>query len=685
MSFTEIDSPERTRYIVASPYFANEQTNLAEEFSPLAGSLSAGLRELRDYYQESLLGIKGLDPKKSGITRIAEYWDNGVPFVYIRLFPIDRTTNQDTPNSPGSLPYWRNFARDILSLSDDDVVWDTGPVIRAELIDSLLADSNLSFKPLSEKRTLGNRTIILDQWPLVRVNEGTPYYEFADPNIYFLLLASNYIGYKIEDYDKNVLEKLERDGLLGRDKYAKILPALSFIAEEIFVRHTDDFENFILGLAEKIGSEEGFAASAAIIEDLTELYKPYFAFYSNVNMHGISQEKLTATYDKLKNKYCLWRYQTRQEIVSKELRALALTKMQQEADPIKGFYAYLERIFLDTTQGEKLKEILSAKDLETASWLFERVLSEKKMEAGLIPVAAHLLGYQDRERLGRITLLMQILWKAILTGDDTIDQSPERRGEKAFHRVAGIANGIQIPQFVKELVLAKLHEPPFDQDPALARAASAMQARLDRGDIRNRSHFGWETDFSVLHENMTDIMQVISWFSQYAAETVRFNQATALNLARALENFGCLLLINNDAENFYIASPKAGDDIGKRKNSFMWAFNRSAEIPESIRAEFRSLCDDPEIAKKVDNFESLDQADVIKLRRAVELGNSYFGEAIRSMERIIRNYYEDCKRYLTLFFEDKLISSDSSNQEYRKVLEQSLEGIWQKFEPYFKK
>ncbi|OGG17982.1 hypothetical protein A3D78_05875 [Candidatus Gottesmanbacteria bacterium RIFCSPHIGHO2_02_FULL_39_14] len=645
--------------------------------------MEASLKELRGYFFGHLAENFNIQyPYRVDSARYTIYDDDSqlIPWAF-----------QYFTNYPHGYYEWcfenfEAFARDMLFM--DKVIWQgTRPLIPVELVDIYAGEGMLYFDPERKQFEFPDHTLVKHQYPIhIHEEKGRLYYDFDDPNFYYYSLIINYPFGNL-----NSLTQMSEEGLLKQDLLQKTLPVISFMAEYVLqYKQTSEKEKeesylkYIDRIAELIGGEEGFAAAAAVVYDHWEVYQPFFKNgIPGSNIREPDKIFLIAL-NNLKKKYQIWRYENRPGAIPVEVRQKAMSMMRLYDDPIKGLYAFLEEIFSGIGATGAFSGIYGDKRFRSIRTHLERALKEKKMEAGLVPVTADIVGYDDLETLAWIAALTQGLWNAVLGLDDTIDQSQARGNEAAFHKRMGIPAGIRQPLLAMTGSIREITERKNINNNLLTNSVVTMLDELYRGDEDN-SNIRWKNDFADLEKNMRRISQVLAWFPKYAVKVNEMAEATGIALAKFLENFGILMLINNDFDDLENSTHEAGSDFGNRINTFMHGFNLSPEIPQKDRDEFRAICDDPDINSKKRRFIALDEADKKKIARALELGRQYRREVVRSLAVHLKKYYDQANRALNKSAK-KLPSRkhrlDGRNQSNFQVLKDSLDGIWHKLQAY---
>lgn len=648
---------------------------------PTLVSSRSRLEELRNSYGDSKYISDNLQhlPRRNDL-RSATYADMSITSHRLFTRRPGRTPTRDIESLDSSNLAWHDLVYRIWKEKNTEMVFWDGyrPIFSLKFIQEIT--SNIAeFTPSATIVHKGNTTTYLPEWPLSKISGTQDYLEFFDPNLFYAFLSYKICSNVEAETGGDLIAKMENEGLFKQNQVERALPLLSFVAEREFLKKPILFTGFMHRMAKKIGGEYGFAVVNTIMEDLSKIDRPLFA-----NMTWFGGESLVdrfrKTQEDLVGLYQAFKYEKRERVISRETQQQALYRYNHETDPKKGFYAYLDEIFAGVGAISAFQNLLSDEEIETVKWIFDRVLSEKKMEAGIIPIIADVLGYTDSKKVANITALMQILWKAILTHDDVIDQSAIRAGEETEYVREGVAAAIQKPSFLKTMVNKITTEGIFAEDRTLTRHLLTMQTRVDKGDIRNRDFFNWNSDFGVLDKHMRDIMQVLAWFPKYISESIGVNAEPANAFAGFLENYGSLILILNDIENFDVTSSKAGDDIGRRVNAFMWGLLQSPEIDVKTKNRFQSLCDDPAIHEKIKKFQSLDDNDKANVAKAVRIGEALKGPAVRAIADYINRYLNEAYLNLEKVFRTGLPGCDKSNMNYYHVLKETLDGLRDKFQ-----
>lgn len=648
---------------------------------PSARTYRENLKDLRSIFDDTKIIYIQKHPSLTTVPRIHLYADMSPLIVFRFSSPYDKLRQAEEENIHNSFQFWEKLANAILTEKDPaHVKWDGNrPIISAQYLNDHSNGVASSYEPDSTTFKLGNITLEIAEWLIGRVEGAQDYFEFPDPNVFYLFTGQ----YFSEEFKTDILKRIAKAGLFKKDMLVKSVPSLSFIAEDIFNGHPTFFPKFMHGIVSDIGGEEGFAVAAAILEDLIEIYKPAFARSKG---RYSPQEKglFRKTLDELHERYTYYRYATRPEVISPEIREGALQAMQKESDPSRKLYAYVEKIFTGVGAPDKFGDLLSVQDQNLIRWIYERTLQEKKMEAGQIPMMADILGFDNPERLVWITNLMQVVWKAILTHDDTVDQTPLRKGKETLYIKDGMATGIQQPLLTIIKAVRAITEKQGINNNQLSQAVLTMLDRLYSAEVY-KPNIGWDSDYSELENNMIDIMQVLAWFPRYTVQREGLPEKVKLageKLGQYLEHYGCLVLIKNDCEDILEdTSHAAGDDIGVRVNTFMHNLYKNAEIPAAEREEFRTICEDPIITAKKRRFEQLDENDNKKISRALEIGRKYKHIVVRSLLSSNRNYHE-ARILLDEALTYDLPRNDVRNKHYHLVFREALDNLWKKFESY---
>lgn len=649
---------------------------------PSAQTYRENLKDLRAIFTDAVCLYTEKPPSSTTVPRRFLYADMS-PLILFRFgSQTDLSDRSKYDNIDTSYLFWERLAQKILTEQNpENVMWDGNrPIISGQYLNDQSDGVAASYQPYSAKMRIGSITFEISDWLIGKVAGAQDYFEFPDPNIFYSFAAQGFL----DTFGREIVMQITRAGLLKIDMLPKSVPVLSCMAEEIFNKYPlSFFSHFMHGIVSGIGGEEGFGVAAAILEDLAEIYKPAFAHPKG--RYSVEQKSLfKKTLVELYERYNRYRYATRPDVISPYAREEAFQAMQEEPDPSRKLYAYLEKIFTGIGAPERFGDIFNLQDQNLIRWIYEGSLQEKKMEAGQIPIMADILGFDNPERLVWITNLMQILWKAILTHDDTVDQTPLRRGNKTLYVKEGMAMGIQQPLLTIIKSVRAITEKQGINNNHLSRAVLTMLDRLYSAEV-SKPNIGWDSDFSELENNMIDIMQVLAWFPRYTVQREGLPTKVRLageKLAQYLEHYGCLVLIKNDCEDILEdTSHAAGDDIGVRVNTFMHNLYNNPEIPAAEREEFRILCEDPIITAKKRRFEQLDENDNKKISRALEIGRKYKHLVVGSLLSSIRNYRE-----ARILLDEALIYdypvNDKRNRQYHQVFAEALDNLWEKLESY---
>lgn len=628
-----------------------DRNPLSLEGLPSFAQEAANTRELRKYYYHWLSQrCNTLDPQQLSIIR-NEYLFDRMSVAIPHLFRYKNGTvieRNQTIKAPNDFISWVNLCNYAVVSTNGNIRWDgVKPQFNANLIEDRRTGVIYQPKPVG----CPEGADIKLEYLLLKRNG---HYEFEPPTLFYFMAAANYFNQTSE----KLLTRLANDHFLDKEIIPRSSPVLPFIAEDILLRRPEQLKNFITGLAKKIGSEEGFALATTIMEDLIETYRPLLGTRLTLFTDVIPAIPLGETLTELRNQYRILKYENRPIVIPPIVRSQAHRQMLAEKDPRQGYYTFLEAVFTGIGAGAKFLELLDAKDIAPIRWIFERALNKKKMEAGQIPIIADILGYPDQETLIWITNLTQLLWAAILDGDDTVDQSPKRGGTASLYVREGMPNGIQKPLLTIIKAARTIMERRGVDSTALGQSVLKMLDDLYTGDLQSRE-MAWGSSISNYEIYMKRIMQVLAWSPKFMAETTGMNLESASNLTKFMENYGCLILILDDFKD-------VSEDIGSRVSMFMNGLVKCDAIPVSERNRFIKICMDPAIKDKRLRFKPLNKMEREKIARATDIADRnryqvtqflrgeldyYYGNAISALDEVSKQLPLDARNryYISLF------------------------------------
>lgn len=635
---------------------------------PSIDEVGKSMKDLRDSYLGWMHTRLNTSPPFCNLTRAELYQKQGrlIEWVFHKKHQKgDRLENFRA----SSIGEWRKFARQMLFMNDDEVLWNgIRPFIRENKLMQMFEGKNFSYLPMKQIFKHADHTFVKHQFPIRSHKENdTVYYEFDHPNLYYYLLTYNYSP----PYNLSSLQKIDEDGLLKPEFLQRVLPVISFLAEEILLTKKSLYPLYIKEMAKKIGGEEGIAVATAIVQDHWNVYQPFLD--KGIPFYALKKprEIFTSVLDNLRKEYKKLKYENREQIITKIALENSLSNPDRFWDELfdkSGVKQVMEELFLNNED----EEILS---------IYETALRERKIIPGLVMMLSHILGYET-EKSKQLAAAALFGWGVIVSYDNIVDGHTKRKNAPTDLINDGLPRALNKTMLGLSTVLQQTLS-----DQRLTSNFLEMLRVSCRGDNAARV-LGWDnvkqdylwnnTSYDHL-EIMSSLVAAFSWFPEYIGQQTGFPEE-GQNLSEILSHFHTLGQMNNDIEDIEkgLLKHDEGNDIGRRKTLF---WETLVQLPDEVVSN-----EEKETVKNVyrdihlyiqSNGYSPNIIDYSRIVQVLEIGRKYKKFVVQVLHPIIKErIFEPAKSLLTQM---GILSSDKTNSIYKNILLSGLEQEWGKF------
>lgn len=662
-----IEHRERIQPRVSYVFDSSHSPASVDHVLPLEGlptndSLRNILCDLRSHYRDAMYAKLHIMPDNTYNWRVAQYIENFATFATFDF----RGTNSEFDGLPKGLMQLGSLFREILRKHNESVIWKgINPLISATFLESRLGQT-IVFDPHITERKIADAIIIKHQF-IHRREDITDYYEFDDPNIFYASAAHFYYRKYIKNNRSNILpERLEKDGFFQQDKLIHTIPVLSFTAENLFLHFPDtDFETFILGLPAKIGGKLGFAAAAAVTEDLLKVYESSLNREGGGwNYHNERSDILKGIPAKLRKNYEMWKYENRPDVITSETLAKALSNQS-------GFWGEL---FEGSGVRSEMETLFAQSVTYEIRSVYETALREREVIPGLIMILSHVLGY-DPETSRRLAAIALFGWGVIVSYDNIIDGHGMRKSVVTENANSGLPVALNNTMLALGELLGKTIN-----DTALTKRILAMLDASCRGDNQTRS-LGWNNSRRDYINSMSNLVTAFSWFPEHIGQQTGYAEAGTA-FASFLACVHTLGQMNNDIEDIEqnLWKHNEGSDIGQRITLF---WKTLVELPEDavpseekqkVKGVYERVRNHIQATGKQPTLN-----EIPEIAEVLEIGRKHKKEVVRTLYLFIKEIaYEPAKLHLEEGF-TRIPIMDKKNLTYHRVLAAGLKQEWNKF------
>lgn len=513
-----------------------------------------------------------------------------------------------------------------------------------------------------------------------------------------------------------LLGSLEKAGMFEEGSELRYYQFYSLLVQSVFRRpaETDEtdvmksralaLERLLHGIVDKYGESEGLALCIVLIEEMEKqaaqpgLYRIATGDFTTHTIGGAELQKqllepvlLTSIKQSLAERYFRFAYKNRREIIPVAAINTASDNMEH-GNPSACF----EEIFRGSGAWERLEKLVLSRSKDANTATIEVAKKRRKVEAGMIPLFADILGY-DPKLTAEMAAYMQVLWGSVIVPmDDAIDRHEARDGEPTIGALRGRSEAIAIPLSAMLNTIRSLVKRHNAAHPGLVESVTAMLDEVYEGDLLTRN-LGWDEvnqlkiqpyDIEEYLKGLRTIASIFSWFAQSAGGEVGLDNV-GMELAGVARNIGCLILIDNDFEDLLSDGHKheTGNDIGQKVTLPLWAFLRLAAKDDSgitqAEKEFvtKYVID---IRLKRLSGETLALEDKEKIDYIVDTVRKHLPAIVTELDNFTKEFFLVGKAALAqagLALSGRGIM-DERNSKLLHIMDQYLELLWNKIMGY---